>query len=69
MSMQQSTTLPRRSFLSKAAGAVVGGVALTQLPNNAIAAPTIYKLDSGVKYAVTKEAEKGFYPQGKDSFE
>ena len=65
-SSEQCTSFSRRSFMSRAAGAVVGGVALTQLPNNAMAAPTIYKLDSGVKYAITKEATKGSYPQEGD---
>ena len=65
-SKQSTSSSSRRSFLSKAAGSVLGGVALTQLPNNAMAAPTIYKLDSGVKYAITKDVDRGSYPQDGD---
>jgi FKBP-type peptidyl-prolyl cis-trans isomerase len=67
MTSSQQSASSRRSFLSKAAGAAVfGGMAMTQIPNNVMAAPTIYQLDSGVKYAITKETTKGSYPQEGD---
>ncbi|GFH54780.1 hypothetical protein CTEN210_11256 [Chaetoceros tenuissimus] len=54
----------RRAFLAKFASgsaAVVGASALA--PTQTLAAPEIIKLNSGVKYAVTKPVDKGSYPQ------
>mmetsp|Transcript_40534 Transcript_40534/g.116520 ORF Transcript_40534/g.116520 Transcript_40534/m.116520 type:complete len:189 (+) Transcript_40534:119-685(+) len=60
-----SESTSRRSFLktAPAAAAVISGVAL-QTASPAIAAPTIYKTNSGIKYAVTKDANKGYPQQG-----
>ena len=33
---------------------------------NAVAAPIIYNLDNGVKYAITQEVTKGSYPRAGD---
>lgn len=54
----------RRSFI-KTAGSVVTAslaVSLAQRTEPANAAPTIYKTNSGIKYAITKDSDKG-YPQ------
>ena len=40
--------------------------AVFQPIENAAAAPTVYKLDNGVKYAVTQDVAKGSYPQEGD---
>jgi FKBP-type peptidyl-prolyl cis-trans isomerase len=64
-----STVASRRGFLSTAVS--VSGAVLTaasmQSPSPAQAAtPTIYKLNSGVKYAILKDVTKGSYPQPGD---
>merc|ERR1712232_1535370 len=47
----------RRSFLSTSVATVVGGAAiLSGQPQSANAAPEIFTTDSGIKYAITKEA-------------
>jgi FKBP-type peptidyl-prolyl cis-trans isomerase len=62
------STTSRRSFLATAASAA--GAVLTQAPlqhsTAQAATPTINKLNSGVKYAILKEATKGSYPQQGD---
>mmetsp|Transcript_69480 Transcript_69480/g.194850 ORF Transcript_69480/g.194850 Transcript_69480/m.194850 type:complete len:189 (-) Transcript_69480:121-687(-) len=57
----------RRSFMTSAASsaAAVIGSSVVQRIEPANAAPTIYKLDSGIKYAVIKDSTKG-YPQPGD---
>ena len=64
---KQSTTPSRRGFMSTAVsvGAVVTAAAL-QPTGKAEAAPTIYNLDNGVKYAITQEVKKGSYPREGD---
>mmetsp|Transcript_13658 Transcript_13658/g.38451 ORF Transcript_13658/g.38451 Transcript_13658/m.38451 type:complete len:194 (+) Transcript_13658:124-705(+) len=62
-----ATTQSRRGFLSTAAAAAaVVTAAAVQPIQNAAAAPTVYKLDNGVKYAVTQDVAKGSYPQQGD---
>lgn len=52
----------RRGFLSSAAAAAAA-VCVVQ---PAMAAPTVYNLPNGVKYAVTQDVAKGSYPQPGD---
>jgi FKBP-type peptidyl-prolyl cis-trans isomerase len=61
-------TSSRRGFFSAAATTVgaVATAAVLQPAGNAVAAPTIYNLDNGVKYAITQEVTKGSYPQAGD---
>lgn len=56
----------RRSFVKTAASSVAVAIAAsaTQKVEPASAAPSIYKLDSGIKYAVTKDSTKGYPQQG-----
>jgi len=61
----------RRSFLSNVAsasittgGAAAIGVGGFSMP--AVAAPEIFTLKSGIKYAITKPSEKGQYPEAGD---
>lgn len=55
----------RRVFVGSSAAALIGAVSLN-LPETANAGPTIYKLNSGVKYAITKDTDKKQYPQPGD---
>ncbi|VEU35208.1 unnamed protein product [Pseudo-nitzschia multistriata] len=52
----------RRGFLSTATAAVVTAAALNPI-QNAAAAPTIYNLSNGIKYAITQDVTKGSYPE------
>ena len=64
----QLPTSSRRGFFSAAVtsvGAVVTAAAL-QPAGNAVAAPTIYNLPNGIKYAITQDVTKGSYPRGGD---
>jgi FKBP-type peptidyl-prolyl cis-trans isomerase len=56
----------RRSFMRTAASsaAVVIASSVLQPTEPANAAPTIYNLDSGIKYAVLKDSSKGFPQEG-----
>mmetsp|Transcript_27127 Transcript_27127/g.58068 ORF Transcript_27127/g.58068 Transcript_27127/m.58068 type:complete len:196 (-) Transcript_27127:1880-2467(-) len=71
MSMASEKTAPassRRGFFTSAAasaGAIITAASL-QRTENAVAAPTIYKLNNGVKYAITQDVTKGSYPQAGD---
>ena len=60
----------RRGFVVKAASTVAGVAAVTspllQAPQIANAAPTIYNLGNGVKYAVTRDSDKKTQPQQGD---
>jgi FKBP-type peptidyl-prolyl cis-trans isomerase len=63
------STASRRGFLStaaSAAGAVLTAASAQPSGSAQAATPTIYKLNSGVKYAILKEATKGSYPQPGD---
>ncbi len=54
----------RREFISKiatASAAAVGAATIGSTP--ALAGPEILKLDSGIKYAITKPVDKGQYPR------
>ena len=65
---KQSATPSRRGFMSTAVtsvGAVVTAAAL-QPTWKAEAAPTIYNLNNGVKYAITQDVKKGSYPREGD---
>jgi len=58
----------RRTVMKTAASSVAAVIAtgsVTTLVPPANAAPSIYKLDSGIKYAITKESDRG-YPQPGD---
>lgn len=55
--------LSRREAIVKS---VAGFAFLGVNTHPAMAAPQIFTLDSGIKYAVTKESQKGNYPQRKD---
>ena len=57
----------RRSFISTttSAAAAVIAASVVQRTESASAAPTIYKTNSGIKYAVTKDST-GAYPQPGD---
>ncbi len=56
----------RRSFINTAASSVAAVLVTTATPwiEPANAAPTIYKTNSGIKYAVTKDSNKGYPQQG-----
>jgi FKBP-type peptidyl-prolyl cis-trans isomerase len=61
----------RRGFLNTAAtsavaGAIVTAVSLQPTVKADAAAPTIYNLSNGIKYAVTKDVAKGSFPQEGD---
>jgi len=62
----------RRSFLSNVASVSTGGAAamgvisIGGLSMPAVAAPEIFTLKSGIKYAITKPSEKGQYPEAGD---
>lgn len=65
---KQSQTSSRRNFFSTAVtsvGAVVTAAVLQPI-GNAAAAPTIYNLSNGIKYAITQDVKKGSYPQDGD---
>lgn len=57
----------RRSFINTATSSVAAVAVAAGAPKfeSANAAPTIYKTNSGIKYAVTKDSNKG-YPQPGD---
>jgi FKBP-type peptidyl-prolyl cis-trans isomerase len=56
----------RRTLLKTTASSVAAVIAAsaTQSIAPAYAAPSIYKLDSGIKYAITKDSDKGYPRQG-----
>ena len=59
----------RRGFMNTAAvsaGALVTAVSLQPTVKADAAAPTIYNLSNGVKYAITKDVAKGSFPQEGD---
>ena len=58
----------RRSFFSASASSVSAAIATAAVQKTmpANAAPTIYRLNSGIQYAVTKDSGKGAYPQQGD---
>lgn len=59
----QDTNNSRRNFLTTlTTGAAASAAAVIAAPNVAIAGPEILKLDSGIKYAITKPVEKGQRP-------
>ena len=62
---KQETSLSRRNFFSTAA-ASVGAVSIASAVQPANAAPTIYNLNNGIKYAITADVAKGSYPQEGD---
>lgn len=68
MSMVSENTPNRRAFMTKAASsaAAVVTASVLQTAGAANAAPTVYNLSSGVKYAVLKDAAKGSYPRQGD---
>ncbi len=68
LSMVSHENPSRRSVMKTAASSVAAVIAATVTLNvtPANAAPSIYKLDSGIKYAITKESEKGGYPRPGD---
>lgn len=56
-------TSDRRNFISKVASASAAVVAAGTVGSSpALAGPEILKLESGIKYAITKPSEKGKYP-------
>lgn len=61
---QQSPS--RRGFLSITATSVVTAASLQPTVKAEAAAPTIYNLESGVKYAITKDSKESYYPQKGD---
>ena len=65
LSMNLPEVPSRRSFIGSSAAAVVAAATL-QAPQAANAAPTIYKLDCGIKYAITKDTDKKNCPQQGD---
>eukprot|EP00980_Cylindrotheca_fusiformis_P008891 scaffold1900_cov123-Cylindrotheca_fusiformis.AAC.17 len=58
-------TSSRRAFMQSSAAAAIGAASLVS-PKIANAGPPIYTLDSGIKYAVTKDTDKKQYPQSGD---
>jgi FKBP-type peptidyl-prolyl cis-trans isomerase len=70
MSMSSEGKSNRRSSMAKvsssAAAAATVAATSVQTPQVANAAPTIYNLPSGIKYAVLKESDKKLYPQSGD---
>lgn len=57
----------RREFISKVTSASAAAVGVATVgASPALAGPEILKLQSGIKYAVTKPVEKGNYPQAGD---
>lgn len=65
LSMNLPEMSTRRAFIGSSAAAVVAATTL-QAPQIANAGPAIYKLDCGIKYAVTKDTDKKQYPQQGD---
>lgn len=68
VSEEQRTTSSRRDFFSAAvtsAGALITAAVLGPA-DAAVAAPTIYNLNNGIKYAVTGDVAKGSFPQEGD---
>jgi FKBP-type peptidyl-prolyl cis-trans isomerase len=65
LSMNSNEFSTRRAFVGSSAAVVVAATALRS-PEVANAGPTIYKLNSGVKYAITKDSDKKSYPQQGD---
>ena len=65
LSMNANNISSRRAFIGASTGALVAASTF-QSPEIANAEPTIYKLNSGVKYAVTKDTDKKSYPQQGD---
>jgi len=63
---QQSVGPSRRGFLSITATSAVTAASLQPTVKAEAAAPTIYNLDSGVKYAITKDSKGSYYPQKGD---
>mmetsp|Transcript_24306 Transcript_24306/g.27193 ORF Transcript_24306/g.27193 Transcript_24306/m.27193 type:complete len:194 (+) Transcript_24306:149-730(+) len=63
---QQSLAPSRRGFLSITATSVVTAASLQPTVKAEAAAPTIYNLESGVKYAITKDSKESYYPQKGD---
>lgn len=60
-SMEMASENSRRAFVCKAAvtaGAFIAGSTLSS--ESVSAAPTVYNLNSGIKYAITKDSDKGY---------
>jgi len=68
LSMVSENVPSRRAFMANAAtsAAAVITASVVQSTTVANAAPTIYNLNSGVKYAVLKDVDKKSYPQPGD---
>jgi FKBP-type peptidyl-prolyl cis-trans isomerase len=76
MSMVSENKPTRRTFMANAASTAAAVITASTLQSTgaANAAPTIYNLNSGIKYAILKEAPKtsfldggqGIYPEGGD---
>jgi FKBP-type peptidyl-prolyl cis-trans isomerase len=65
LSMSSGDIPTRRAFVGSSAAAVIAATSLRS-PEIANAGPEIYKLDSGIKYAITKDSDKKKYPQRGD---
>ena len=68
VSEQQSTAQSRRAFVVTSVGSVISTATASLQPTGRAeaAAPTVYKLNNGVKYAITKDVSKGSLPQEGD---
>ena len=64
LSMDAINLSTRRAFVGSSAALIAAST--FQSPEIANAGPTIYKLNSGVKYAITKDTDKKSYPQQGD---
>eukprot|EP00536_Pseudo-nitzschia_multiseries_P017646 jgi/Psemu1/225991/e_gw1.1700.6.1 len=65
---KQIANQSRRGFFTSAATAAAAVVTAASLQpiQNAAAAPEVFKLENGVKYAITQDVTKGSYPQQGD---
>uniref|UniRef100_A0A7S3PW23 peptidylprolyl isomerase n=1 Tax=Chaetoceros debilis TaxID=122233 RepID=A0A7S3PW23_9STRA len=61
-SVQDSNSNTRRNFFTTLTTGASAAAAAVIAPNIANAGPEILKLDSGIKYAITKPSEKGKIP-------
>ena len=71
LSMGLKGSPSRRAFLAKTVSSSAASIAVIAASNlsltpNANAAPQIFKTNSGIKYAILKEATKGSYPRPGD---
>jgi FKBP-type peptidyl-prolyl cis-trans isomerase len=68
MSMNSESASNRRAFITKAATSAAAVLTASTLQSTGVAnaAPTIYNLNSGVKYAIIKDVTKGSYSQQGD---